>query len=115
MQGVSARPIFRGESPPDWQTSLYYRYWMHLGDHHVCSHYGVRTHTHKLIYYYGQALGERGAIDEPVAPEWELFDLEKDPCELVNVYHDPAYASIRAELSRELDRLQAQVGDEPQH
>ena len=116
MQGVSARPIFRGETPADWQTSLYYRYWEHLSEgHRVCAHYGVRTRKHKLIYYYGKALGSSGAVDKPVEPEWELFDLGKDPGELLNVYGDPAYAATVRELTRELDRLQAKVGDEPQH
>ena len=31
-----------------------------------------------------------------------LFDLEKDPYELHNVYHDPAYAEVVAELTAEL-------------
>ena len=116
MQGVSARPILRGEAPADWQTSLYYRYWMHLdAGHQVCSHYGVRTARYKLIYFYGKGLGAAGASDETMPPEWELFDLEKDPCELFNVYNEPAYADVVRELTDELDRLQAQIGDEPQH
>ena len=49
---------------------------------------------YKLIYYYADALGQPGTIDEPKEPEWELFDLKKDPCELVNVYRDPAYTEV---------------------
>ena len=79
MQGDSFRPLLHGETPDDWQTSLYYRYWMHLAHHNVYAHYGVRTLRYKLIYYYADALGQPGAIDEPKEPEWELFDLEKDP------------------------------------
>ena len=39
----------------------------------------MRTERYKLIYYYGEALGAGGAIDRSTPPEWELFDLEKDP------------------------------------
>ena len=49
----------------------------------------MRTQRYKLIYYYADALGQAGAIDETYEPEWELFDLENDPCELHNVYGDP--------------------------
>jgi hypothetical protein len=45
-------------------------------------------------------------------PEWELFDLEKDPQEMNNVIDDPAYAGVVKELKDELHRLQAAVGDE---
>lgn len=115
FQGASLRPLLGGATPADWQTSLYYRYWMHLGDHYVYAHYGVRTLRHKLIYYYADALGQPATIDEPKEPEWELFDLERDPHELHSVYHDPAYADAVRELRAELRRLQARFGDEPHH
>jgi arylsulfatase A-like enzyme len=111
MQGRSFRALLHGDTPPGWPRSLYYRYWMHLAHHHVCAHYGVRTERHKLIYYYGQACGQPGAADEPTEPEWELFDLEKDPLELRNVYSDPAYAGEVKQLAAELDRLRREVGD----
>ncbi len=44
-------------------------------------------------------------------PEWELFDLKKDPMEMNNVYDDPAYAEVVKELKAELIRLRRQVGD----
>ena len=112
MQGTSMRPLLNGETPEDWRDSMYYRYWMHLSHHHVPAHYGIRTHRYKLIYYYGEALGTTGSIDEPKAPEWELFDLEKDPNEMCSVYDDPAYADIVTELTAELYRLKAEAGDE---
>src|SRR5699024_3881822 len=112
MQGRSLRPVFEGETPNDWQTSMYYRYWEHLSvEHRVGAHYGVRTHDYKLIYYYGESLGATHAVDESREPEWELFDLNKDPYELNSVYDDPAYADTVAELKEELYRLKEKVND----
>jgi len=112
LQGRSFRPLLRGETPADWQQSMYYRYWMHVAHHNVYAHYGVRTKRHKLIYYYADGLGQPGSEGEVFEPEWELFDLEKDPCELSSVYGDPEYADVVAELTDELHRLQEKVGDE---
>jgi arylsulfatase A-like enzyme len=111
MQARSFRRVLCGDTPDDWQTSLYYRYWMHLSHHGVPAHYGVRTKQYKLIYYYGEPLGKSGAVDQPTQPEWELFDLVKDPCEMNNVYDDPAYADAVRELKAELNRLKDAVGD----
>ena len=113
MQGTSIRPLLRGRTPGGWRTSMYYRYWMHKAHHNVYAHYGVRTRRYKLIYYYGEACGQEGAIDEPSEPEWELFDLDRDPCELNSVYRDAACADVVTSLKAELHRLQADVGDEP--
>ncbi len=112
FQGRSFLPLLQGETPADWQTSMYYRYWMHGAHHNVCAHYGVRTLRYKLIYYYGDPLGQEGAVGPNMQPEWELFDLEKDPRELNSVYSDPDYADVVAELKAELKRLQDKVGDE---
>ena len=114
-QGRSFKLLLDGESPADWRTSMYYRYWMHKAHHNVYAHYGIRTMRYKLIYYYADALGQAGAIDETYEPEWEMFDLQKDPYELNNVVDDPDYADIVAELKAELHRLQADVGDERYH
>ena len=113
MQGTSFRPLMQGNLPQGWRTSMYYRYWMHLAHHNVYAHYGLRTHRYKLIYYYADGLGTPGSADDPCPPEWEMFDLEKDPCEMNSVYDDPAYAQIQAKLTVELDRLQAEAGDQP--
>jgi arylsulfatase A-like enzyme len=111
MQGRSFRANLSGKTPADWRTSMYYRYWMHLADHGVPAHYGIRTHQYKLIFYYGLPLGMSGAVKKPTEPEWEMFDLRKDPQEMKNVYADPAYAPIVKELKAELLRLKDAVGD----
>jgi len=103
MQGRTFRALLAGAPPPDWRTSMYYRYFMHCDSaHNIYAHYGVRTARHKLIYYYET---------EPDPPEWELFDLQRDPHELRSVYADPAYAAVRAALTAELHRLRVALDD----
>jgi arylsulfatase A-like enzyme len=112
MQGRSFRTVVAGnDAPEDWPEALYYRYWMHLTDHGVPAHYGIRTRTHKLIYYYGEALGTSASIDAPTEPEWELFDLVNDPMELNNVFLDPENAELVRELREQLLRLKDEAGD----
>jgi arylsulfatase A-like enzyme len=112
MQGRSFRPILEGGAPKGWRRSMYYRYWMHNdGSHHVPAHYGVRTKRYKLIYYYGKPLEMRGASGPDTAPEWELYDMEKDPREMRNLYGDPGHRKVVEELKRELERVQREAGD----
>lgn len=116
MQGRSLRPILEDERSDDWQTGAYHRYWMHKDEHHhAWAHYGLRTKRYKLIYWYNAALGQPGAGGSDEPPEWELFDCEADPQELVNVADDPGYAEIFAQMLRDLDAKMAEIGDIPEH
>jgi arylsulfatase A-like enzyme len=119
MQGRSIRPLLEGGSPAGWRESLYYTYyeksWSLLAGkgrealsdptfefftaHRVSPHRGVRTARYKLIEYYAES------------GYWELFDLEKDPHELRNVYDDSSYASVLPSLKAELQRLRKQYRD----
>ncbi len=103
MQGRSIVPVLRGQTPADWQTAMYYRYFMHCDGHNVYAHYGLRTERYKLIYYYEE---------DPGPQEWELFDLDSDPYELMNVYADPAYAGIVEELKQRLAAMRDELGDQ---
>ncbi len=97
IQGRSFVPILRGEHPSDWRKSFYYHYYEDKdADHHVAKHEGVTTGKAKLIHFY--------TLDE-----WELYDLEKDPHELVNVYGKPEYAEVQKELTSELERLRQEL------
>ncbi|MEM1443510.1 MAG: sulfatase/phosphatase domain-containing protein, partial [Verrucomicrobiota bacterium] len=85
----------------------YYRYWMHMAHHDNPGHVGIRTKTHKLIFYYG--VNYKGEYQTP--PAWELYGLEKDPHENVNVYDHPDYAELVVELKSRLAQLRQRVGD----
>ncbi|MFO0897563.1 MAG: sulfatase [Pirellulales bacterium] len=101
VQGRSLAPLFGGERPADWRTSMYYRYYHDPGHHNTRAHYGVRTETHKLIYFWTK-------------DQWEFYDLTADPQELHNLYDDPVQQETVARLKAELARLRQELGDEDQ-
>ncbi|KAI1756120.1 alkaline-phosphatase-like protein [Xylaria castorea] len=105
MQGESFRALLGGKTPDDWQQIAYHRYWMHNDIiHHAYAHYGVRDQRYKLIYWYNDDMGMKGA--RPGGEEhreWELFDCQKDPLELFNVYNDPEYRGIVEHMTKLLE------------
>lgn len=107
MQGRSLAPLLRGENPADWRKSVYYRYYHDPGHHNTMAHLGVRTHTHKLIYYWKK-------------DAYEMFDLLKDPTEQHNMLFDPTEAAKPevaakfAELKAEIAKLQKEYRDDNQ-
>ena len=115
VQGRSLRPLLEGQPPRDWRSSMLYTYYENswhltgkgreaLSDpsfeyftpHRVPPHRGVRADRYKLIEYYSEG------------DYHELFDLQKDPDELRNVYSDASYRSVASDLKKELRRLQEQ-------
>jgi arylsulfatase A-like enzyme len=114
MQGRSFWPDLTGDPEQPPAEGAYYRYWENDDIIHKASaHYGWRTDRYKLIYFYNDSLGQVGAGFYSYPPEWELYDLERDPHELRNVYHDPEYAEIREELKRAMWLEQHRLGDVP--
>ena len=101
MQGRSLLPLLRGRTPQGWRNSMYYRYYHDPGDHNTRAHYGVRTRTHKLIYFWTK-------------DQWELFDLVNDPYELHNLYGQPGQDELTAGLKAELAKVKREVRDDDQ-
>ena len=99
MQGRSFVPVLKGNTPDDWRQAHYYHYYEHPSEHNVMRHYGITTKRYKLIHFYYD-------IDE-----WEMYDLEKDPHEMKNIYNDPSYAEVQKDLHNQLDQLRKQYGD----
>lgn len=100
MQGLSLVPVMKHETPDSWRKSLYYHYYEYPTPHNVRRHEGVSTKRYKLIRFYG--------IDVPNGEEWELYDFEKDPRDMNNLYDHPEMASKVAELKEELLKLRQQ-------
>ena len=98
MQGESFRKLVAGETD-EWRDAVYYTYYEYPSVHMVKRHYGVATERYKLMHYYYD-------IDE-----WEMYDLEKDPNEMNNIYNDPEYAAVRETLHAKLKDLREYYGD----
>ena len=93
VQGKSFYRNLLGQTPAEWQKSMYYHYYEFPYWHHVQPHYGIRNQRYKLAHFYYN-------IDV-----WEFFDLEKDPDELTNQIHNPDYADIIGQMKEELHKL----------
>ncbi|MCO8125246.1 sulfatase [Stieleria sp. TO1_6] len=112
VQGRSFRSLLEsGKEPDDWKQEAYYRYWMHMAHHDNPGHVGIRTKTHKLIYYYG--CNYDGGYQTPAG--WELYDLQHDPHETRNLYDDPQHAELVADLKKRLAETRTRVGDDGSH
>lgn len=98
IQGESFRYIVNGESD-EWRDAIYYTYYEYPGEHNVQRHHGVRTDRYKLIHFYYDS------------DTYELYDMEKDPSEMNNVYNDQAYASVRKEMHKKLKEIRIKYGD----
>ena len=96
MQGRSLRPLFEGRSQ-GWRDSWLYEYWVDLNPL-LPRMVGVRTRSHKFVRY------------PDTKDISEMYDLRKDPHELLNVALDASYASKKQELENELARLMHDTG-----
>ena len=99
MQGVSFLPLLRGD-PTGWRKAMYYHYYEYPQPHHVSPHFGIRTERWVLVRFYGPA------------DFWELYDLDKDPEELHNLYGQRAYRATAQRLKGQLKELIRQYDDQ---
>lgn len=118
MQGHSFREVLdEGEEPAGWKQEAYYQYWMHMAHHDVPGHIAMRTKRYKLILFHGTQ-GTTGFGSErsehQTPPAWELYDLEKDPHEMINVHDDPVYADVLPDLKEQFKALRSRIkADDP--
>jgi arylsulfatase A-like enzyme len=115
IQGRSLRPLLEDDPPDDWRQAAFYSYYenswalaglgaearsdpsfQYFTPHRIGPHRGVRTARYKLIEYYAEG------------GYWELFDLQQDPNERLNLYGQPGVQELTAQLTQELRRLQKQ-------
>lgn len=97
--GESWRPILEGRAA-QWRDAWMYEYFEYPAITCTGKMRGIRTRRWKLIHY----------IQQPEA--WELFDLERDPEERNNLYHDPSARARAEELKTRLDRMRTELGDD---
>lgn len=103
MQGNSLVPLLKGDTTQWNRDAVYYHYYEYPdSEHMVKRHYGIVTKAYKLVHFYYDV------------NEWELYDRKKDPHEMKNVYHDPAYADIVASLDKKLKDLRIKYKDSPE-
>ncbi|NNE92051.1 MAG: DUF4976 domain-containing protein, partial [Verrucomicrobiales bacterium] len=100
MQGKSLVPLLKGEKlEKPFRDAIYYHYYEYPSVHMIPRHNGVRTDRYKLMQFY-----EFG--------EWEMYDLEKDPDELRNVYGDPEYAEVQKMMKEKLAEMVKKYDDD---
>ncbi len=102
VTGRSLVPLLQGKTR-GWRTSFLYEYNYEAQFPYTPNVRGVRTDEWKLIRYpHGD-----GSPDRFTA---ELYNLKDDPDERRNLINDPAFASRRRSLERELERLSKRAG-----
>lgn len=89
VQGRSILPVLLNGGKPtaDWRDAIYYSYYENASVHMVPQHDGVRTDRYKAFFL-------------PRSREWQLFDLEEDPQEMISVHQDPKYANVLSALQQ---------------
>lgn len=100
MHGESFAAVLAGKDLRNHRQSMYYHYYEFPFWHHVQPHYGIRTDRYTLAHFYYN-------IDQ-----WELYDMETDPDQMVNQINNPAYAATVLDLKKQLYKLQKEYGDD---
>ncbi len=95
MDGVSFLPLLEGKTVP-WRDEVLYTYYWEYNFPHTPTTYALRTDKYKYIFYHG------------IWDVNELFDLEEDPIERVNLAIHPDYEDKVQEMH---DRLFARLQD----
>jgi len=94
IQGLSLKSLLTKQQPIK-RDALYYHYYEGIEkEHKVSKHEGIRTNDHKLIHF------KDVGVDH-----FELFDLNKDPSEMVNIFNNPKFRTTQDELLSKLEQL----------
>ncbi len=102
MQGVSFLPLLSPNPivKTPWRKEAYYHYYEYPQPHSVHPHFGIRTNRYKLAYFYQ-------GVDS-----WELYDLEKDPTEVSNIYGKKGTQTLTKDLKQKLKKLMVNYQDQ---
>jgi N-sulfoglucosamine sulfohydrolase len=134
FHGRSFRPTLESEKPPGWdvvfashqfhEITMYYPMRMIRTDRYKL----VLNLAHQLPYPFASDLyasatwqatlkaerthyGKRRVNDYVFRPRYELYDLEKDPDEVVNIAADANYQAVFADLAGRLKEYQRKTRD----
>ena len=97
--GATLMPFIRGETPDKWRSEAHWEFdWRHVpflsGENGLglqpdqCHLAAIRDEKYKYVHF-------------PALPSL-LFDLKKDPDQLVNLADDPAYADIHLDYTKKM-------------
>jgi N-acetylglucosamine-6-sulfatase len=103
IQGRSLLPLLGAKKAARaWRKSILIEYWAENAYPWLVgmTYRAVRTDRHKYIHWVNRS--RNGELDE-------LYDLERDPCEIVNVNKRASYRPVRERLQRELRRLSVEA------
>jgi N-acetylglucosamine-6-sulfatase len=104
VQGRSLVPLFGTGKPKGdpWRKSILLEYWAENAYPWLVgmTYKAVRTERYKYIRWVNRS--RNGELDE-------LYDLDRDPYEILNVNKRPPYREVRTRLQRELKRLTAEA------
>ena len=108
MHGRSFVPLVwaprNSEEQPKWRDAWFYCYYEFPDvSHNVNKHRGVRTEKWKYIHYYDPPFKFR--------QEYELYDLQNDPEERVNLANRPAMQATIKQLRARMEELRKELGD----
>ena len=85
VQGRSYAPILNGTTPSDWRNEFFYEH--HSFADRIPRNEGIRTERYKYLNF----------LDSDPLYE-ELYDLETDPHEEINLADDPKHAELLQEM-----------------
>lgn len=98
MQGMSFVPLLKNENA-EWRKSFMYEYFQESYAPGFVTATGVRNKKYKYIEYPDMI----NDIDE-------LYDLENDPGEMINLINNPDHQTVRSEMKAELEKLKTETG-----
>ncbi|HHW10425.1 MAG TPA: sulfatase [Firmicutes bacterium] len=135
FHGRSFKEVIDEEDPPNWRAEVFTAHTFH----EITNYYpmrAIRTKKYKFIWNIAWKLDYSFASDLWAAPSWqgalrrrldqvgmrkvaayihrprfELYDLENDPHETVNLAEDPAYGQLVAEFCAKLQQFQKETKD----
>ena len=97
--GASLLQLAKGETVDDWRDSLLYEYYWEFNFPSTPTTFAIRSDTFKLIQYHG------------IWDTDELYDIENDPQEMVNLIADSRYLNVKLKLRKALYKRLADGGE----